>query len=93
MSVPKKNGKLRLVIDYRQFNEITVKDRTLLLLITEIKDRLYGAKWFITLNLKEKYYYIRIKPENEWKTAFRIKYGLYKYLIMLFGLINVSAFF
>ena len=65
MSVPKKNGKLRLVIDYRQFNEIIVKDKILLLFITEIKDRLYGAKWFITLDLKEKYYYIRIKLKNK----------------------------
>ena len=65
MFVSKKNSKLRLVINYRQLNEITVKDRTLLLLITEIKNRLYGAKWFITLNLKEGYYYIRIKLENE----------------------------
>ena len=65
MFVLKKNGKLRLVINYRQFNEITVKDRTLLLLITEIKDRLYRAKWFIILDLKERYYYIRIKPENK----------------------------
>ena len=58
MFVLKKNGKLRLVINYRQFNEITVKNRTLLPLITEIKDRLYGAKWFITLDLKKGYYYI-----------------------------------
>ena len=53
MFVPKKNGKLRLVIDYRQFKEITVKDKTLLLLITEIKNRLYKTKWFTTLNLKK----------------------------------------
>ena len=65
MFVPKKNGKLRLVIDYRQLNEITVKNKTLLLFIIKIKDRLYGAKWFITLDLKKRYYYIRIKPENK----------------------------
>ena len=65
MFISKKNGKLRLVINYRQLNEIIVKNRTLLLLITEIKNRLYKAKWFITLDLKKGYYYIRIKPENE----------------------------
>ena len=65
MFISKKNGKLRLIIDYRQLNEITVKNRILLLLITEIKDWLYGAKWFITLDLKEKYYYIRIKLKNK----------------------------
>ena len=93
MFVLKKNGKLRLVIDYRQFNKITVKNKTLLLFITEIKNRLYGAKWFTTLDLKEGYYYIRIKPKNKWKTAFRIKYGLYEYLVMLFGLTNIPASF
>ena len=65
MFVPKKNGKLRLVIDYRQLNEITVKNRTLLPLITEMKDRLYGAKWFTTLDLKEGYYHIRIRPRDK----------------------------
>ena len=65
MFILKKNGKLRLVINYRQLNKITVKDKTLLPLITEIKDRLYEAKWFTTLDLKEEYYYIRIKPGDK----------------------------
>ena len=65
MFIPKKNGKLRFVIYYRQFNEIIVKDKILLLFIIKIKDRLYGAKWFIILDLKEGYYYIRIKLEDE----------------------------
>ena len=58
-----------------------------------MKDRFYGAKWFTTFDLKDGYYYICIKPGNEWKTAFRTKYGLFKYLVMLFGLINVLALF
>ena len=65
MFILKKNGKLRLVIDYRQLNEITVKNKTLLLFITEIENRLYGTKWFIILDLKKSYHYIRIEPENE----------------------------
>ena len=93
MFIPKKNGKLRLIVDYRQLNEIIIKDRTLLPLITEMKDRLQKANWFTVLDLKDRYYYVRIKSGYEWKTAFRIKYGLFKYLIMLFGLINVSATF
>ena len=93
MFVPKKNGKLRLVIDYRQLNEITVKDRTPLPLITEMKDRLHEAKWFTTLDLKDGYYHIRIKPGDEWKTAFRTKYGLFEYLVMPFGLTNAPASF
>ena len=93
MFVLKKNGKLRLVIDYRQLNSITVKDRIPLPLITEMKDRLHGTKWFITLDLKDGYYHIRIKPGDEWKIAFRTKYGLFEYLIMPFGLTNAPASF
>ena len=93
MFVLKKNKKLRLVIDYRQLNSITVKNRTLLPLITEIKNRFYGTKWFTTFNLKNGYHYIRIKPGNEWKTAFKTKYGLFKYLVMPFGLTNALALF
>ena len=65
MFVPKKNGKLQLVIDYKQLNKIIIKNKTLLPLITEIKDRLYGAKQFIILDLKKKYYYIWIKLKNK----------------------------
>ena len=65
MFILKKNGKLRLIINYRQLNEITVKDRILLSFITEIKNRLHVAQWFITLNLKKRYYYIRIKAKNK----------------------------
>ena len=65
MFILKKNNKLRLIINYKQLNKITVKNKTLLLFITEIKNGLYKAKWFTTLNLKEGYYYIRIKLENE----------------------------
>ena len=93
MFVPKKNGKLRLVIDYRQLNEITVKDRTPLPLIGELKDRLRGAKWFTALDAKDGYHHIRIKSGDEWKTAFRTKYGLFEYLIMPFGLTNTPASF
>ena len=93
MFIPKKNGKLRLIIDYQQLNEIIIKDRTLLPLIIEIKDRLQKANWFTALNLKNGYHHVRIKLGYEWKTAFRTKYGLFKYLIMPFGLINAFATF
>ena len=93
MFIPKKNGKLRLVIDYRQLNEITVKNRTLLPLIGKLKDRLRGVKWFTALDTKDGYYHIRIKLGDEWKTAFRTKYGLFEYLVMPFGLTNVPVSF
>jgi hypothetical protein len=93
MFVPKKNGKLRLVIDYRQLNEITIKDRTPLPLITEIRDRLTGANWFTALDLKGAYNLIRIREGDEWKTAFRTRYGLFECLVMPFGLTNAPATF
>ena len=70
MFVPKANGKLQLVINYKKLNKITVKNKILLLLIIEIKDQLYEAKWFIILDLKERYYYIRIKLKDKQKTFF-----------------------
>lgn len=93
MFVPKKNGKLRLCVDYRQLNSITEKDRTPLPLIPEMRDRLHGAKWFTALDLKGAYNLIRIKQGHEWKTAFRTKFGLYEYLVMPFGLTNAPAAF
>jgi hypothetical protein len=93
MFVPKKNGKLRMVIDYRQLNNITKKDRTPLPLVTEMRDRLQGKSWFTALDLKGAYNLIRIKPGHEWMTAFRTKFGLYEYLVMPFGLTNAPAYF
>jgi hypothetical protein len=93
MFVPKKDGKLRLVVDFRQLNEITIKDRTPLPLINELKDRLAGKKIFTALDLTSAYDLIRIKPGHEWKTAFRTKFGLFEYLAMPQGLTNAPATF
>jgi hypothetical protein len=93
MFVPKKDGSLRLVVDYRRLNELTIKDRTPLPLITELKDRLQGKQIFTALDLKGAYNLIRIKEGDEWKTAFRTKFGLFEYLVMPFGLTNAPATF
>ncbi|KAM4063982.1 reverse transcriptase (RNA-dependent DNA polymerase) [Hirsutella rhossiliensis] len=93
MFVPKKNGKLRLVVDYRRLNDITMKDRTPLPLISELRDRLHGKKWFTALDLKGAYNLIRMKKGHEWMTAFRTKFGLFEYLVMPFGLTNAPATF
>jgi hypothetical protein len=63
--MPKSNGDLRFYVDYRALNKFTVKNRHALLLIDEIINRLSGAKIYIKLNLKDAYYRIRIKADNE----------------------------
>ena len=91
--VPKSDGFLRLCVDYRALNKITVKNRHSLPLINEAIDRLAGAKIFIKLDLRDAYHRVRIKPEDEWKTAFRTRYGHWEYTIMSFGLTNAPATF
>ena len=91
--VSKKDGELRLCVDYRGLNAITIKNRHSLPLITEILDRLCEFKCFTKLNFKDVYYRIRIKVGDEWKTAFRTRYDHFEYQIMPFGLVNVSAIF
>jgi transposase InsO family protein len=91
--VPKKDGSLRLCVDYRQLNSITIKDRHPLPLIQEMQDRIQGAKYFSKYDITNAYHRIRIKPGHEWKTAFRTKYGHYEYLVMPFGLTNAPATF
>ena len=90
---PKGDEGLRLYIDYRGLNAITLKNRYSLPLIKEIIDRLSGAVIFTKINIKNAYYRLRIREGDEWKTAFRTRYGLFKYLVMLFGLINAPASF
>ena len=87
----KKNGELCLCVDYQKLNEITIKNRYSLFNIGELQDRLIKTKWFTKLNLRGVYNLIRMKKEEEWKTAFRTRYNLYEYTIMFFKLINVST--
>ena len=91
--VPKKDGTLRLCIDYRGLNAVTIKNRHPLPLISETLDRLGRAKWFTKLDLKDAYHRIPIKRGDEWKTAFRTRYGHFEYLVMPFGLTNAPATF
>jgi hypothetical protein len=91
--VPKKDGGLRLCVDYRGLNKVTIKNRYPLPLIGEILDRLVGAKRYTKLDLKDAYHRIRIKQSDQWKTAFRTRYGHFEYQVMPFGLTNAPATF
>lgn len=90
---PKKDGSLRLCVDYRGLNAITVKNRYPLPLISEIMDRVTGSQYFSKLDLKDAYYRLRIKAGDEWKTAFRTRYGHYEFLVVPMGLTNAPATF
>jgi hypothetical protein len=89
----KKDGSLRLCVDYRKLNDMTVKNVYPLPLIDEMLDRIGTGRIFTSLDAKDAYYLVRIKKGDEWKTAFRTKYGLYEYLIMPFGLSNAPSTF
>jgi Reverse transcriptase (RNA-dependent DNA polymerase) len=91
--VPKSNGKLRMCVDYRQLNTITVKNRYTLSLIHEMQDRIKGSKIFTKIDIREGYYKIRMKEGEEWKTVWGFRLGHYEQLVILFGLINAPASF
>ncbi len=91
--VPKKDGAMRLCVDYRSLNLITKKNRYPLPLIGEAIDRLSGARYFTKLDIRDAYHRVRIKKGDEWKTAFRTRYGHFEYNVVAFGLANAPAAF
>ena len=91
--VPKKDGSIRLCVDYRGLNKITTKNRYPLPLISELLERLSRAKIYSKLDLRDAYHRMRIREGDEWKTAFKTRYGLFEYLVMPFGLANAPATF
>ena len=89
----KPDGSLRLCVDYRGLNNITIKNRYPLPLIGESLDRLGRARRFTQLDLTNAYHRMRICEGDEWKTAFRTQYGHFEYQVMPFSLSNAPATF
>jgi len=91
--IKKKDGSLWLVQDYRMLNAITVKNRYPLPLISKLVSQLHRAKYFTKLDVQWGFNNICIKPGDEWKAAFCTNHGLFKPLVMFFGMTNSSAIF
>jgi hypothetical protein len=91
--VKKKDQSLRLCVNYRPLNAVTIKNKYPLPRIDILFDQLAGAKVFSKVNLRSGYYQIKIHPEDVPKTAFSTRYKLYEYLVMSFGLTNAPAHF
>ncbi|CEL54635.1 Retrotransposable element Tf2 155 kDa protein type 1 OS=Schizosaccharomyces pombe (strain 972 / ATCC 24843) GN=Tf2-1 PE=4 SV=1 [Rhizoctonia solani AG-1 IB] len=93
MFVPKKDGTRRLVVDYRKLNSRSKKNIYPLPRPDDLMSKLRGAKLFTKLDLRWGYNNVRVKEGDEWKTAFRTKYGLFETLVMPFGLSGAPGAF
>ena len=89
----KKDGGLQLCVDYRGLNAMTAKNRYAIPLIPSLLDRLTSARIYTKIDLRNAYNLIRIREGDQWKTAFRTRYGHFQYNVMPMGLTNAPAVF
>ena len=91
--VKKKTGELRMVVDYRALNKLTVKNRFPLPRVDDLFDKLHGAQYFSSLDAASGFHQILLRPEDRPKTAFRTPFGHYQFKVLPFGLTNAPATF
>ena len=91
--VEKKDGTLRLCIDYRGLNRVTIRNHYPLPLIPELLNQLQAGRIFSKIDLRGAYNLVHIKLGDEWKTTFRTRYGHFEYMVMAFGLTNAPVVF
>ena len=91
--VKKRDGSLRLCINYKQLNKVTIKNKYPLPRIDDLFDQLQGTRCFSKIDLRSRYHQLRVKREDISKKDFHTRYGHYEFLVMLFGLTNAPTTF